>query len=69
LIEVQYALIRKDKSTEKETISMRYTPPTILTTVPAISAITSTAKGSSPFPDSDGDGTLRTPISGYEADE
>jgi hypothetical protein len=48
---------------------MRYTPPTILTTVPAIFAITSTAKGSSPFPDSDGDGTLRTPISGYEADE
>ena len=48
---------------------MRYTPPTILTTVPAVSAITSTVKGPSPFLDSDGDLTRRTPISGYEADE
>lgn len=48
---------------------MHYTPPTILTTVPAISAITATEKGPSQFPDHDGDGTLRTLISGYEADE
>lgn len=48
---------------------MRYTPPTILTTVPAVSAITSTEKGPSPILDSDGDGSRRTPISGYEADE